>query len=385
MAQSSLPQDAPSRLLSLDFFRGATVAAMILVNNPGDWGNIYAPLAHAEWNGCTPTDLIFPFFLFIVGVSIAYAMGSKKTDSARHGNTILKALKRASILFGLGLFLSLYPAVFSNPIEAFQHVRIPGVLQRIAVVFFISTIIFLKNSEKNIFKILIGLLAVYWALMTFVPVPGVGYANLEKETNLGAWLDRSILGEAHLWKAAKTWDPEGILSTIPAIATGLFGVMVGIYLKRKDVEPPTKIAWLFCTGLTATILGLAWDLQFPINKSLWTSSFVLYTAGVATLILSFCYWIIDIQKYNRFTKPFVVYGVNAITVFFLSGLIPRTLDMFSVKTADGSEIGLQAWLYTGFTTCFSPINASLAWAITFVLFWLVILWVMYHKKIIIKV
>lgn len=378
-------QDSPSRLLSLDFFRGATVAAMILVNNPGDWGNIYAPLRHAEWNGCTPTDLIFPFFLFIVGVSIAYAMGNKKTDPATHRKTILKASKRALILFGLGLFLSLYPKVFTNPIEAFQHLRIPGVLQRIAVVFFISSIVFLKNCEKNIFKILVALLAVYWALMTFVPVPGIGYANLEKETNLGAWLDRNLLTEAHLWSQAKTWDPEGILSTLPAVASGLFGVLVGVYLKRKEIEPATKIAWLFCTGLAAAVLGLIWDLQFPINKSLWTSSFVLYTGGLATLILSFCYWIIDVQKYNRFTKPFVVYGVNAITVFFLSGLIPRTLGMFSVKTADGSEINLQSWLYSGFTAYLSPINASLAWAITFILFWLVVLWVMYNKKIFIKV
>ncbi|SMC68353.1 acyltransferase family protein [Pedobacter africanus] len=385
MSSSLSVTSAPARLLSLDFFRGATVAAMILVNNPGDWGNVYAPLRHAEWNGCTPTDLIFPFFLFIVGVSIAYAMGSKKTDAASHGKTILKALKRALILFGLGLFLSLYPKVFTEPIAAFQGVRIPGVLQRIAVVFLISSAIFLKNSERNIFRILIALLAVYWLLMTFVPVPGVGYANLEKETNLGAWLDRTILTEAHLWKAAKTWDPEGILSTMPAVATGLFGVLVGVYLKRRDVDAATKISWLFCTGTAAVALGLLWDLQFPINKALWTSSFVLYTGGLATIILSFCYWIIDVQQYNRFTKPFVVYGVNAITVFFLSGLIPRTLRMFTVKAADGSEINLQAWLYSGFESWLSPINASLAWAIAFILFWLLILWVMYKKKIIIKV
>lgn len=385
MSSSLTATSAPARLLSLDFFRGATVAAMILVNNPGDWGNVYAPLRHAEWNGCTPTDLIFPFFLFIVGVSIVYAMGSKKTDAASQGKTILKALKRALILFGLGLFLSLYPKVFTEPVAAFQGVRIPGVLQRIAVVFLISAVIFLKNSERNIFRILIALLAVYWLLMTFVPVPGVGYANLEKETNLGAWLDRTILTEAHLWKAAKTWDPEGILSTMPAVATGLFGVLVGVYLKRKDLEAATKISWLFCTGTAAVALGLLWDLQFPINKALWTSSFVLYTGGLATIILSFCYWIIDVQQYNRFTKPFVVYGVNAITVFFLSGLIPRTLRMFTVKAADGSEMNLQAWLYSGFESWLSPINASLAWAITFILFWLLILWVMYKKKIIIKV
>src|SRR5690606_27661601 len=207
------------RLLSLDVFRGATVAAMILVNNPGNWGSIYAPLRHAAWNGCTPTDLIFPFFLFIVGVSIAYAMGSKKADPSLHRQLLIKAFKRALILFGLGLFLSLYPKIFTTPIEALQTVRIPGVLQRIALVFFISAVIFLKTTEKNIFRVFIGLLVFYWAMMTFVPVPGVGYANLEKETNLGAWIDRSILSEAHLWKSAKTWDPEGLFSTIPAIAT----------------------------------------------------------------------------------------------------------------------------------------------------------------------
>lgn len=385
MNQSQIAQHASVRLLSLDFFRGATVAAMILVNNPGDWGHIYAPLEHANWNGCTPTDLIFPFFLFIVGVSIAYAMSSKKADAATHKQTVLKALKRALILFGLGLFLSLYPKVFTAPLDAFKQVRIPGVLQRIAVVFFISAIIFLKNGERRIFKIFIALLAVYWALMTFVPVPGVGYPNLEKETNLGAWLDRSILTEAHLWKSSKTWDPEGILSTLPAIATGLFGILVGVYLKRRDIDDATKVAWLFCTGTIAVALGLLWDLQFPINKSLWTSSFVLYTGGLATMTLSLLYWIIDVQQYNRFTRPFVVYGVNAITVFFLSGLIPRTLGMFSVTAADGTKTNLQGWLYAHFTPFLSPINASLAWAIAFVLFWLVVLWIMYNKKIIIKV
>jgi len=385
MNPNQVTQDTPSRLLSLDFFRGATVAAMILVNNPGDWGNIYAPLAHSEWNGCTPTDLVFPFFLFIVGVSIAYAMGSKKTDPTSHRKTILKALKRALILFGLGLFLSLFPKVFTDPIAAFQTVRIPGVLQRIAVVFFISAVLFIKTSEKNLFKIMIGILAVYWALMTFVPVPGVGYPNLEKETNLGAWVDRGILTEAHLWKSSKIWDPEGILSTLPAIASGLFGILVGVYLKRKDVDAASKVAWLFTTGCAAVAMGLLWDLQFPINKSLWTSSFALYTGGLATIILALSYWIIDIQKYNRFTKPFVVYGVNAITVFFLSGLIPRVMRMFDVTAANGTKVSLQTWLYAGFTAQLSPINASLAWAITFILFWLVILWVMYNKKIIIKV
>ena len=378
----SLP--TPQRLLSLDFFRGLTVAAMILVNNPGSWGHIYSPLEHAEWNGCTPTDLVFPFFLFIVGVSIAYAMGSKKDDPTSHKKTLFKAFKRALVLFGLGLILSFFPRNFADfdLVNALQHIRIPGVLQRIGVVFFIASIIFLKLSTKNIYRTFILILFGYWLLMIFVPVPGVGYANLEKEANLGAWLDRSILTEAHLWKSAKTWDPEGILSTLPAIATGLFGVLVGIYLRRKDVEVGTKMAWLFSAGVAAVLLGLLWDLEFPINKALWTSSYVLYTGGLATIFLALSYWIIDANNYNRFTKPFVVYGVNAITVFFVSGLLPRLLNMIKIKP----DIGALTWFdQTFFTPYFSPINASLAYAIFVVLFFYVILWLMYKKNIIIKV
>ena len=374
----------PQRLLSLDFFRGLTVAAMILVNNPGSWGHIYSPLEHAEWNGCTPTDLVFPCFLFIVGVPIAYAMGSKKDDPASHKKTLFKAFKRALVLFGLGLILSFFPRNFADFdfVNALQHVRIPGVLQRIGVVFFIASVIFLKLSTKNIYRTFILILFGYWLLMIFVPVPGVGYANLEKETNLGAWLDRTILTEAHLWKAAKTWDPEGILSTLPAIATGLFGVLVGIYLRRKDVEVGTKMAWLFSAGVAAVLLGLLWDLEFPINKALWTSSYVLYTGGLATIFLALSYWIIDANNYNRFTKPFVVYGINAITVFFVSGLLPRLLNMIKIKP----DTGALTWFnQTFFTPYFSPINASLAYAIFVVLFFYVILWAMYKKNIIIKV
>lgn len=381
--------NAPSkRLLSLDFFRGLTVAMMILVNNPGSWGHIYAPLEHAEWNGCTPTDLVFPFFLFIVGVAIAYAMGSKKLDPASHNKTILRALKRGLILFGLGLFLAIFPRDFGkfDFMESLKTVRIFGVLQRIGVVFFISSVIFLKSSEKNIFRTIVIILFAYWALMMFVPVPGVGYANLEKETNLGAWLDRTILTEAHLWKSAKTWDPEGILSTLPAIATGLFGVLVGVYLKRKDVEPGTKISWLFTVGLLSVIAGLLWDLEFPINKALWTSSYVLYAGGLATMALAMSYWLIDVNKYDKFTKPFVVYGVNAITVFFIAGLAPRLINMIKITQPDGDKMGaLSAFYQKFFVPYFSPINASLAYAIFVILFFYVILWIMYKKNIIIKV
>jgi predicted acyltransferase len=376
MSQPSILQQSPARLLSLDVFRGLTVAAMILVNNPGSWAHIYAPLRHAEWHGCTPTDLIFPFFLFIVGVSISYALGSKKGHMS-HSKLIFTALKRALILFGLGLFLNLFPKVFTDPMEAFQTVRIPGVLQRIAVVFFITAVIFIKTSPKTQLRILIGILLAYWAMMTLIPVPGVGFANLEKETNLGAWLDRTLLTEAHLWRSAKTWDPEGIFSTLPAIGT---------WLKRKDKEESVKISWMFSIGILAVILGLIWDLCFPINKALWTSSFVLYAGGLASIGLALCYWLIDVQGYKKGTTPFVVYGINAITVFFLSGLIPRILTMIKVNMPDGTVLTSREWLYESFySPYFSPINASLAGAVTFILIWLGILWWMYSRKIIIKV
>jgi len=375
-------QANPNRLLSLDVFRGATVAAMILVNNPGSWSDIYSPLRHAEWNGCTPTDLIFPFFLFIVGVSIAYAYGTKKLDKTKHGSLLMKAGKRALILFGLGLMLSLFPQVFVDPLGAFEVVRIPGVLQRIAVVFFISTLFFLRLSPKNILWTGIALLIIYWVIMTFIPVPGVGPANLGKETNMGAWLDRTLLTEAHLWKSAKTWDPEGILSTVPAISTCLFGILVGVYLKRKDIDQPTKVAWLCFYGFLTFVIGMAWGLQFPLNKSLWTSSFVLYTGGLATLVLALTYWVIDYKKHTRFTKPFLIFGVNAITVFFFSGIMARCLSLITV----GGGLSLKGWIYNTFMTpYFSPNNASLVYAFFFILIWAVIALIMFNRKIFIKV
>ena len=375
-----------TRLLSLDVFRGLTVAAMILVNNPGDWSHIYAPLEHAEWNGCTPTDLIFPFFLFIVGVSISYALGDKIGQEQDHSKLMWTALKRALILFGLGLFLAAFPTLFTDPVATLKEVRIPGILQRISLVFFISALIFIKTKPQTQFKIMIGLLILYWLLMTYVPVPGLGYANLEKETNLGAWIDRTLLGEAHLWKLSVTWDPEGILGTIPAVSTGLFGVLAGSWLKRKDREESVKIAWMFSIGLIAIIAGLLWNLTFPINKALWTGSYVLYTGGLATIGLALCYWLIDVRGYQQGIKPFVAYGINALAAFFLSTLVAKTLNLPLVNLADGTFYSTKYWLYKTFVVpLLSPLNASLAMAITYVVFWFLILWFMYTKRIIIKI
>jgi len=370
------PACTPSRLLSLDAFRGMTVAAMILVNNPGDWAHIYAPLEHAPWNGWTPTDLIFPFFLFIVGVSITFALRPK----SREKGVIGKIVKRSITLFLLGLFLNFFPKF------DITTVRIPGVLQRIGLVYLACSLLFLKTTPRQQLYLLLGLLVGYCALMTLVPVPGVGYANLEPETNMAAWLDRTILTPAHVYKPAKVWDPEGLLSTLPAIGTGLLGLLTGTWL-RSDRSAEEKTAWLFAAGCLTTLGGLIWNGFFPINKALWTSSFVLLAGGLAMLVLALCYWLIDVNNRRWGVMPFVAFGVNAITVFFLSGLIPRIMNLIHIAQPDGTEVGLKEYLYKTFIAppFADPINASLAGALTFVLIWFVILWWMYRKNVIIKV
>ncbi|GAA4332875.1 DUF5009 domain-containing protein [Mucilaginibacter gynuensis] len=363
------------RLLSLDIFRGATVAAMILVNNPGDWGHIYPPLEHSVWNGCTPTDLIFPSFLFIVGVSIVYAMESKKETPANHTKMILSALRRALIL----IIISLVTQLIFHP--GFEHLRFPGVLQRIGVVFFICSVLYIKTSQKTRDWLFGILLIGYYIMMCFVPVPGFGHANLEPETNIGAWVDRLVFTENHLWSQSRTWDPEGLLGTLPAIATGLFGIRVGSWLKGKQHDDGTKVSWLFIYGTAAAVAGLAWGLFFPINKALWTSSFVLYTGGLATMGLAFCYWLIDVQGYKRFSGIFIPFGINAITAYVLSGYIPHYLYKITFHTASGEKNIYQL----AFEPYFSPVNASLAAAVALVMLLWVIMWVLYRKKIIIKV
>lgn len=365
-----------NRLLSLDVFRGITVAGMILVNNPGSWSNIYPPLEHAPWNGCTPTDLIFPFFLFIVGVSIHFGYQDKISEGLTK-KVFFKILKRALIIFSLGVFLSLFPKF------NFEVVRIPGVLQRIAVVFFFASILYLKTNWLTQIRVAVVLLVAYYLMMTLIPVPGVGPPSLEPEANLGAWLDRVLL-EGHLWVQSKTWDPEGVLSTVPAIATGILGMLTGKLLS-SDQEPTEKIVWLFFTGCVLIVAGMGWGLFFPINKSLWTSSYVLYTGGIAMQFLACCYWLIDVKGFKSWAMPFVYYGMNALFVFVASGLLVKTLSR--IKIGEGEdEISVLAYAYRNFyATWLSPINASLAYALTLVFIFYVILWWMYKKKIFVKI
>ncbi|MBL7873133.1 MAG: DUF1624 domain-containing protein [Cyclobacteriaceae bacterium] len=360
------------RLESLDVFRGITVAAMILVNNPGSWSHMYSPLAHAPWNGCTPTDLIFPFFLFIVGVSIHFAYKDKITSGITQ-EVFLKVVRRTLIIFSLGIFLSLFPKF------DFSVVRIPGVLQRISLVFFFSSILYLTTTWLTQIRVVALILVAYYLLLNFVPVPGIGAPNLEPETNLGAWLDSTLLS-GHLWGQSKTWDPEGLLSTLPAIATGIIGMLTG-RLFTEVKEPSTRVSWMFFIGAILIFLGLGWGLFFPINKSLWTSSYVLYTAGIAIQFLAACHWLIDVQGVKSWSKPFTFYGMNALFVFVASGLLVKTLSR--IKVGEGSVL---TYIYkNGFESWLTPINASLLYALCLVIIFGLALWWMYRRKIFVKI
>jgi predicted acyltransferase len=360
-----------SRLLSLDVFRGVTVAAMILVNDPGDWEHIYAPLEHSKWNGCTPTDLIFPFFLFIVGVSIVYSMSRKVAYPANHLKMLLNAFRRMIILIiiSLAIQLILHPG--------FDHLRFPGVLQRIAVVYFICTILYVKTSQKVRDWLFAIILIGYYILMTKVPVPDTGVASLLPTTNMGAWLDRLVFTPNHLWSESHTWDPEGLLGTLPAIATGLFGIRVGTWMKRNDRNESIKVNWAFTYGILAVLLGLIWDMVFPINKALWTSSFVLYAGGWATIAFAMCYWLIDIQMHGKYAKFFLPFGANAITAYVLSDFVPHYIN--KIKLGDSSLYQIF------FASELSPYNASLASAIVMTLLIWGLMWILYIRKIFIKV
>jgi predicted acyltransferase len=378
----------PGRLLSLDVLRGGTMAAMILVNNPGDWSHVYPPLDHAEWNGCTPTDMIFPSFLFMVGVSIVFAMEKRLAEKSGHGKLIWHAFKRMIWLllinYGIHFAFQFLDGHF-NVIEILKNIRIPGVLPRIAVVYFICTVIYLKTTAKTRVWLFAGALIGYFLIMTCIPVPGVGYANLQPETNLGAWLDRLVFGTQHLWGESRVWDPEGILGTIPAIATGLFGIRVGSWLKNKSVEDNTKLIWMFVFGMLAVIVALFWDFVFPINKKLWTSSFVLYVGGMDTAALAALYWLIDVQGYKRCTPFFVTFGMNSIVAYVLADIVPGIMGAIKFH-AHGQATNLYGYLYQAcFVPFFTPVNASLAGAIALVLLLWLILYPLYKKGIILKV
>lgn len=367
-----------ARLMSLDVFRGATIAAMMLVNNPGDWSQVYAPLLHAPWHGWTFTDLVFPFFLWIVGVAIPLSMGRRLEQGQSRAQLFAHAARRSAILFGLGFFLNsfsylLEPSLFREPGSWLQNyltsVRIPGVLQRIAICYLAATGVYLLAGLRGQVAVTAGLLAGYWVLMVTVPVPGYGAGVLEKEGNLSAWLDNLVLNGpvigTHVWKTAGTWDPEGILSTLPAIGTCLFGVLAG-QLLRSGLNRESKTSWMFFSGCGLLLVGQVMNVWLPINKNLWTSSYAVFMAGLGALCFACAYWAVDVQGWRRWAQPLAVYGMNAITVFVLAGILGRLSVVIRVGGGERSA-ALKTWLYSNtFAQVPDPKVASLLWALMYV-------------------
>ena len=383
-AAADLAEPAPAppahRLLSLDVFRGMTIAAMLLVNNPGTWSHVYAPLEHAAWHGWTPTDLVFPFFLFIVGVATALSLGRLLEAGASRSQIFRKAAARAGIIFALGLIIQGFPH-YNLP-----HLRIPGVLPRIAIAYLITAAIILLTGVRGQVLSLLALLLGYWTLMTLVPVPGVGRGVLEPEKNLSNWIDFRLLGGNHVWQATGTWDPEGLLSTLGAVASVLCGVLAGHWI-RSHRATDTKAFGLFYAGSVTVLLGWTWSRVFPINKSLWTSSYVLLSAGIACLVLSVIIWLVDIEGHRGWTVPFLVFGTNAITAYWLSTLCGIVLDWITLGgPAEADQVVLKTYLYEAFyASWLSPANASLAYAVSYVVVWLGLISILYRRRIFIRI
>jgi predicted acyltransferase len=316
-----------NRIKSVDILRGITIAAMMLVNNPGTWGAIYPPLQHADWHGYTPTDLVFPFFLFIVGCSIAFAYNNKKAD----GQTYRKITVRTLKLIGLGLFLGAFTLSFPF-VKELSTIRFPGVLQRIGLAFFFAAIIALNANWKVILGVVAVLLFGYYGLMGFVPLPDGAAPSFERVPNNWAmYIDTLVLG-SHTYKP--DYDPEGLLSTLPSIATALIGVLAGRFLLRKDSG--NKALTMVLAGAGLLIGGYLWDFAFPINKALWSSSFVLVTAGWALVFLGLIHYLTDEKGFNL-GGTFSKVGANALILYFLSSFISK---IFGIT-------GLHGWLYQG--------------------------------------
>jgi predicted acyltransferase len=378
---------APTRLLSLDVFRGLTIAGMLLVNDPGSWGAIYPPLEHAAWNGWTPTDLIFPFFLFIVGVTTHLSLGSRRARGATDRDIVLQILRRGAIIILLGWLMAGFPYY---PLTRITAIRIGGVLPRIGVCYIAGALLTMKTTLKQQVVIVAALLYGYWFLQTLVPVPGqneIGALLLNRpDATLSAWLDRKVLGLPHLWVGSVTWDPEGILSTIPAIGTVILGVFTGRWLTHKEVPMAERLNAMFVVGAIAMVVGLMWNWSFPINKNLWTSSYVMFTGGMAAVALAASVWLVDVKMIRWWTKPFVIYGTNPILAYVGSGVMARIIYSLIKVPYGGRIVSLQTAIYeAAFASWLAPRNASLAFAVCIVLFWLGILTVLYRRKIFLKV
>ncbi len=441
-----MPKRTGGRLLSLDVFRGITIAGMILVNNPGSWGNIYAPLGHAKWNGWTPTDLVFPSFLFIVGVAMTFSFDRRSAEGAGRSRLLGHVIRRTLILFGLGMIMYSFPdwrlmapyiltiaglwllfrqePPLSWPTESSSRLfklvawtllgsavvwfaadfayfqwphppatpqtaplRVPGVLQRIAVCYFLVAVIMMYLGVRGRAVVTAGILLAYWWIVKHpwaITVPETYPVDTRPEGILHFWLDAKLLG-AHVYSDLP--DPEGILSTLGGVCTCLLGVLTGTWLRSRHHDTDKLIGLFFVANLLM-VVGLWMNYSVPINKKIWTSSYVLLAGGIAMHVLAMCYWLIDVKGWWRWSWPFMIFGTNAILVYFASGIMGRLLGFYTFGVDAPS---LRAWLYAqGFVahfpaTGYGPYNASLAFALAYVLFWLIVMIPLYRGRIFLKV
>lgn len=368
--------DKSTRYLALDVLRGMTIVLMILVNNPGSWKYIYAPLRHAPWHGCTPTDLVFPFFLFVMGVSMFFSFS--KYHNSLNVKSLSKTLKRTLLIFAIGLFLNSFPQWSID----WSQVRIMGVLQRIALVYAFASLLILGLSRRGLVSVSLVILLAYWAILRFYG--GTDPFSLNNNATIG--FDQFFLGQAHMYKGyGIEFEPEGLLSTLPAIVTTVLGYFAGVAIKKniKTLIPVRLMLW----GVAGVAIGWGWSFWFPINKALWTSSYVIFTGGLASIILGILIYIIDVKGLKHWTGFFVVFGMNPLFIFAFAGLLMRTLYIFVIISApDGTLIPFNTWAYQQlFASWAGPLNGSLLYAIScIILFWLMGL-VLYRKNIFIKV
>lgn len=374
------------RLQSLDAFRGATIAAMILVNNPGTWDAVYPPLRHAAWHGWTLTDWIFPFFLFIVGVAMVFAFARRMEQGVLPKRLYRQVVSRSLKIFLLGLFLNGFPFGLLGHQFDLGTLRIPGVLQRIAACYFLASIIYLHTGLRTQLLILGGLLAGYWGILTLVPVPGFGAGVLEPVGNICWYVDSHLL-TGHTWTGAPApgFDPEGIVSTLGALATTLSGCVLGQWLRSNHTKEEIT-AWAFVAGNVSLLLGVVLDLWIPINKNLWTPSYVVFMNGWALTVFATMYWLIDARDYRAWATPLVIYGMNAIAVFVVSGILARLIVLVKIHGSDGSEISLKTYVFEHvYRAVASPLNASLLFALSFVMLMYLFVWGLWKKQWFFKV
>jgi len=348
------------------------MALMVLVNTAGDGSHVYGPLRHAEWNGWTPTDVVFPSFLWIVGVAMTLSLAKRLQSGASRAHLLTQVFRRAAILYALGLLIYAFPRFDLSTL------RLLGVLQRIAICYLITAAIYLNTGLRAQVFWIVSLLAGYWIIMTLIPVPGYGPGNLDVERNFAHYIDSIVLGR-HNYAATRTWDPEGIVSTLPAIATTLFGVIAGQILRSKRVLSE-RTTWLFIAGNALIAIGLFCNLWLPINKKLWTSSFSVFMAGLDSVIFAMFVWAADELGYRKVFRPFAIMGMNAIAVYMASELLDEIFG--SIRWGRGATaVSLREWLYRSlFAPLASPIDASLLYAIAYTALMFLIAWGMYRGK-----